>query len=382
MSRNQKTWLLWMMLIAILIVSGCIQQGGQEKTEKPQTPRSIESDVPIYSGSEVYSAPTFFYQMIGIPTEGVSVHVYYAANRDVNEILNWYKEKMKDYTLVETLPLTRVSTPQGNMEWGGILFQKDDQALGIWATGGYAVEGGKGVVYYIVTGPVEKLIGIVEEGKEKKQLPSTDQVSGEEPIERYLGSVMLEYTKDEGYPAPGSYLRITYGTADSVENVVEWYKNSLSSKGWSLGTEDKSKEATYLVFSRNGEQLYIDIYAPDEAINYVTIEISYAPNKLPSTDQVSGEEPIERYPGSVMLEHTSMTMGGVKMTTITYGSNDEPNTILNWYVNELKGNGWQIMSQSSSGEIFSITAFKEGSSITVEIEKDKYSEIVVTVYGG
>ena len=148
--------------------------------------------------------------MIGIPIEGIEVKIYYVEDATVNELLSWYKEKIKDYKLIEEIPIVKISTPQGSTEWGAILFQKDGQALGIWAMEGMAVEGGKGVVYYIVKGPIEKLVG------EKEQLPSGDVVSGEEPIARYPNSVMLAYDKYD------NYIIITYGTKDNVDSVFNW----------------------------------------------------------------------------------------------------------------------------------------------------------------
>lgn len=41
------------------------------------------------------------------------------------------------------MPIVKISTPQKNAEWDAILFQKDNQALGIWAAGRMTVEGGK-----------------------------------------------------------------------------------------------------------------------------------------------------------------------------------------------------------------------------------------------
>ena len=256
MDRNKKIWLIWVALITTLIVSGCLQQGEQERTgEKPQTP--------IYSGSEVYSAPTFFYQMIGIPTEGISVKVYYVKDATVSEILNWYKERMKDYVLAEEIPIVKISTPQGSTEWGAILFQKDGQALGIWAMEGMAVEGGKGVVYYIVKGPIEKLVG------EKEQLPSGDVVSGEEPIARYPNSVMLAYDKYD------NYIIITYGTKDNVDSVFNWYKDYLSGDNWEIKSESKEADRLSLEAEKDSKVVGIVIYPPDAAKDYTEINIHY-----------------------------------------------------------------------------------------------------------
>ncbi len=365
--------ILLLVLIAAAFVAGCVQQAGQEKTgEKPQTPSTRE--IPVYSGSNVYSTPTFFYQIIGIPTEGVSMDVYYVEGGSVNDVLSWYKGKMKDYTLINQMPVVSISTPQGKAEWGGLLFQKDNQAVGIWAIGGQAVESGKGVVYYIAKGSIDRFTGWTGTG-EKEHLPSSDKVSGEEPIERYPGAVMLSYEKTNGFPA---MIYVDYGTMDSAEKVFEWYRQNLAEKGWEIVSERKEEDMLSLDLKKGNENLGVLVYPPTSEVNYTKISIEYGSYKLPSSDQVSGKEPIERYPGAVMLDHASTNIGGGEMITITYGSNDEPNTIFNWYINELQKSGWQIMSKSTYGSTLSISAFKEGNTAMVEISKDAYTQIEVT----
>ncbi len=55
-----RTLMLVLLLAAIVVLSGCSQPapGGS-------------SGIPEYSGSKVFPAPSYYYQLVGIPTEGV-----------------------------------------------------------------------------------------------------------------------------------------------------------------------------------------------------------------------------------------------------------------------------------------------------------------------
>lgn len=93
------------------------------------------------------------------------------------------------------------------------------------------------------------------------------------------------------------------------------------------------------------EEVGVIIYAPTNERGYTLISIHYGSYKLPSKDLVTGEEPIERYPGIVMLTHSSTIVSGMKMITITYGTYDSVNDVVSGYRNYLTANGWQIMME-------------------------------------
>ncbi len=357
---------LMVLVIASVALLGCSQ---------PQAPSGTE--IPTYEGSKVYSAPSFYYQLMGIPTEGATVEVYFVENGDVGEILNWYKQKLSDYEIVEDIAVVTVNTPQGSAEWGGVLFKKGNEAVGIWAVGGTAVEEGKGAVYYIAKGPADKLLGSSAPSTEAENLPPSDQASGEEPVERYPESVMLSYYKDTSDPLEVEIL-IDYGTNDDASRVVSWYKNQMVKNGWKLESESSTDTDYSLSFSRGGEYLDIWVIKPNEGATYTEIDLDYSKKGLPSEDLVQGEEPLKRYPGSVVLEHTVMTYGG-KTYEIKYGTNDEPDKVFQWYNNELKNSGWQIITSSSAGT-FTISASKEGATVELNIKKDAYTEINIKYF--
>ena len=384
--RVEKLVLL-SLLIAMVALAGCSQSQAPKQTPSvtpsPTTPSGGAGGiggVPTYSGSRLYTAPTFYYQIMGIPTEGVSVKVYYVEKAKVKDILNWYKEKLSDYEVVQDMAIATVSTPQGSAEWGGVLFKKGDKAVGVWALSGSAVEGGKGTVYYLVEGPADKIVeGSSSSSAEAEQLPPADQASGDEPIARYPGSVMLNYYKDTSNPLELK-IQIDYGTKDKAAKVADWLKKDLQAKGWIVEEESADDSAIYLTLSKGNEYLDIAVMKPSETTAYTEIDLSYSKKGLPSKDVVQGEEPIKRYPGSVMLEHSTTTAGGAKVIQITYGTNDDPKKVFDWYNNELKNEGWQI-SVTSSGETFSLYAMKGNAMVQLEISKKAYTTVELTYSG-
>ncbi len=370
-----RTEVLLILLLLSIALSGCAQEEPSEKTTQSPTSQVKVEDIPVYSGSEVYSAQSFFYQMMGIPLEGLSVHVYYLKEGSVKDILEWYKGKLSDYEMVQEIKLSSVTTPQGSMEWGGIIFRKGDRGVGIWAISGKSIESGKGVMYYIVTGPWDKLMG-EEVATTTSKLPTSDQVAGDEPLKRYPGSVMLEYSFEEGFP---SYYSIVYGTRDDAFAVENWYRNELQSGGWILKEADKSAEEIYMVLSKDSDEVEVTIIPPSQDTGYTEIYVYYSSSRLPSSDQASGEEPIKRYSTSVMLSYSSITYGGGKTIYITYGTTDDVNTVLNWYRTFLSKD-WQIVAEQTYAETKTITAIKSDGNtvVTVTISaEDGYTEIEV-----
>ncbi|WP_457550378.1 hypothetical protein [Archaeoglobus sp.] len=371
--------LLVLVAIAAVILSGC--SGNQKTTtETPaKTPKQStgSSEVPIYSGSKLYTAPTFYYTIFGIPNEGVSIKIYYVKNAKVEDVLNWYKKKLSDYEIVDDISIATVSTPQGNAEWGSVVFKKGNEAIGIWAISGMGVENGEGTVYYIVKGPVDKLTEESSAGYEAKQLPSSDQVSGEEPVARYPGSVMLSYYRDNLNTKIS--INIVYGTKDDASKVAKWYRDEFNS--WKLKSDSSDSSGYYMTFSKGNEMLHVEIIKPTETVKYTEIRVEYTREVLPSHDVVQGKEPMERYPGSVMLEYSKFEGG----YDITYGTYDEPKKVFDWYSDKLRKDGWKnvnVVAKATNNEEYTISADKENSFIQVEITKQHaYTEIHLIIFG-
>ncbi|MFO8110244.1 MAG: hypothetical protein R6U17_06990 [Thermoplasmata archaeon] len=104
---------------------------------------------------------------------------------------------------------------------------------------------------------------------EEPPLPDEDQESGDEPVERYPDSIMLSHTQVTG--GGQTYISITYGTMDSIDDVVNWYEGEL-------GTPDMKQTeggVTSLYFDLDGEgteMLSVEISADD----YTSIEVEYS----------------------------------------------------------------------------------------------------------
>lgn len=61
---------------------------------------------------------------------------------------------------------------------------------------------------------------------------------------------------------------------------------------------------------------------------------------LPIIDQVTGTEPLTRYPGSVMLIYATSVTDEGNITAITYGTVDSVDMVANWHETQLEGAGW------------------------------------------
>ncbi len=373
--------LLLVLLLAAL--AGCAGRAGGEGEgiQGAGGASSVDGEVPVYRGSEVYSPSSIYMRVMGIP-EDVEVRVYFVEDATVEEVLEWYRREMEDrgYRAVDEVPVVRVSTPQGGAVWGAVFFERENRGVAVWAYGAYGQDGG-GTVYYVATAPMEVLRG--EESAVSgtaEGLPASDAVEGEEPVERYPGAVLLAYEKEREYPAPGAYLELTYGTRDAAEDVAAWYRSRLKEQGWEVVEESASRYGVEMYFARGSERLEMSVYPPDESRAYTEIEVSYAPNRLPESDLVEGEEPVERYPGAVMLEYTTVGMGGGRMVSITYGTYDEPAQVIGWYAERLQDAGFMVMERSSS--VLSAVKPDAGMAVQVTAERDGYTQVRVEVTSG
>ncbi|HIP17196.1 MAG TPA: hypothetical protein EYG76_02695 [Methanothermococcus okinawensis] len=245
------------LLILAISLSGCM--GSEEdytsnnnaNNNKPSTGNTIqENSNLIYPNSKPYSnVPGYYYNIMGITTEGISLSTYETSNKvTVKEILKWYENKLTalGYNVAVNATIAKISSPQGSIEGGVIIFKKENDAIAIWAMTEPTQER---TIYFVGKGPVDKLLGSTNQSSEyseienpmsstsnyeveKPQLPSSDKASGEEPIKRYPGSVMLEYSVFiEG---DKKYTYIEYGTDKDPQDVVNWYKDYLKNEGWNI----------------------------------------------------------------------------------------------------------------------------------------------------
>ncbi len=343
-SRGAVLMLVVVSIAGAMLFAGCTN-----------APPKTSSDV--YPGSQTYTPSTLIYSAISIPTEGVEIKAYNVPDGDIQDILNWFKNKMlsEGWELQENISIVSISVPQtGTISYGGAIFKKGDQGKGVWAW-----QQDSNAYYVIATGPWSKFSGY-----EAEQLPSSDQAQGEEPIERYPGSVLLGY--DKSGPPTDLEIYLDYGTSDEADTVAAWYKQYLQSNGWTLDSEGSDSAGHYLDFSRGGETLGINIYKPTETIAYTEISITYYKKGLPAEDQASGYEPVPRYPGSVMLEHTDMTFSGMRTVSISYGTTDSVDDVKNWYVSNIPAEGWTLLGTTTISDGVEIT-FTKGTSTTLQV---------------
>lgn len=355
LSAKQKWLLALLLFVSLLITSGCLQWKSYTKTgEEQPSSAAEEAGIPIYAGSEAYRAPTFLYQIIRIPTEGISVKVYYVRDATASEILSWYKEKMKDKKLINEIRISRASTPQGSVEWGGLLFQEDSKAIGIYAMSGSMIEKGRGTIYYIMEGPIEKFVG------EREKLPSEDVVSGEEPVSRYPNSVMISYDKYD------SYIVITYGTGDGVDAVFDWYKNHLSLNNWEIKSESKEEDSYSLEAKRGNETVGIIIYPPSDEKDYTEIDIHYG---VEEEEEKQSIQPTSSFGVNLdtVLRSILQTVSGGEVVLTSYSEF------------EMEGTVNVMMEYSLSSPVEDLSAFVQG--IKTELTERGFSNIYASTSG-
>lgn len=210
-----------------------------------------------------------------------------------------------------------------------------------------------------------------------------------------------------------------YETTDTVEDVLKWYENRITSLGYEVvinGTIAKTSgpqgtvEYGVIAFKRGndaigiwvmreptqGKTIYFVGEGPADKLLGSTsqsYEQSYESSEtedstsstpdyqevekpqLPSSDKTSGEEPVKRYPDSVMFEHTVVTMDGRKYIYIKYGTDKDPEDVFNWYKDSVKDEGWDVVYTVSDGSKYSLTCKRNDEAVAIVIGKEGYTVI-------
>ncbi|HIQ39205.1 MAG TPA: hypothetical protein EYH53_04275 [Methanothermococcus okinawensis] len=237
------------------------------------------------------------------------------------------------------------------------------------------------------------------------------------PHSKPCGDVPGYYYNIIGITTEGITLSI-YETTDNVEDILKWYRNKLSTLGYDVvvnATIAKISgpygtiEYGMIIFKR--EKDAIGIWAMKEPLQERTIYFvgkgpadkilgSVQPSEstevgdstpstpdynevekpqLPSSDKTSGEEPIQRYPNSVMLEHTVVTIDGKKYIYIKYGTDKDPEDVFNWYKENIKREGWNIIYTLSDGNAYYITCDRDDNNEVVAIAIDKGEYTIINI---
>ncbi|MEF3244505.1 MAG: hypothetical protein K6343_00765 [Caldisericaceae bacterium] len=352
---NTKIWGLAILLVfAIVVVSmvGC---------SKPNLPGG-SSGLPVYPNSQESSDFNMWATATGFSNQFTEFHSYVVSGVSPNEIVKWYKSKLSNYTVENEIN----STVQGT-SISSLTLKKDNTLVGVMAFEQ------KGKTVYFVGETVSQ-----QGDAGGTSLPQNDTASGEEPIERYPGSVMLNYYKRGDFPI---LYDIDYGTKDTFDKVADWFERTLQSKGWSIDSQNSSTSDIDIDFSKADDEVDVWVGAPTSDTPYTQIHIAYTKHSLPDHDLTTGEDPIERYPKSVMIEYnkSTMTMPGANSTEIkaVYLAPDTFDKVKKWYLDLLNKNYSMVYDQ---GESIDAGSKLDNKAITVHIDFEKhntYTEISV-----
>ncbi|MBW9221694.1 hypothetical protein KKP97_01410 [Methanothermococcus sp. SCGC AD-155-C09] len=210
-----------------------------------------------------------------------------------------------------------------------------------------------------------------------------------------------------------------YETSDTVEDVLNWYENKMTSLGyditmnatiakisnpqgtfeygiisfkkendaigiWAIG-EPTQERTIYFISKGPADKLLGSSYESSEYAETEDDTTSYnyevEEPQLPTSDKASGEEPIKRYPGSVMLEYSMTAIGNGKIISTEYGTDKDPQDVFNWYKDYFKNEGWNISHMRSDGSEYSISCSKnKNDTVIVSIWRDDYTTIDVKYY--
>ena len=233
------------------------------------------------------------------------------------------------------------------------------------------------------------------------------------PNSRSCTDVPGYYYNIIGVTKEGITLKV-YETGDDIGDVLKWYRDKLRGAGYevALNTTVAKISGPYgtveygvVAFKRGEEAIGIWAMREDERTIYFVgrgpadkilgstqpsesteMEDTTPPTnnevekpQLPSSDRTSGEEPIERYPNSVMLEHGVVTVDGKKYIYIRYGTDRDPEEVFNWYRENIKREGWNVMYITSDGNTYTITCGKNNNNevVAVVVERGEYTTINV-----
>lgn len=335
--------LLLVLLMVVVLTVGCSK------------PNPSQGSLPVYPNSQESSEFNMWATTTGFSNRFTELHSYVVNGASPNEIISWYKSKLSDYTVEDETNLTVQGTSISSLT-----LKKDNTLVGVMAL----EQKGKTVYFVGKTVSQQGEVG-------GANLPNNDLASGEEPIQRYPGSKMLGYEKKGDFP---TRYEIEYGTKDAFNKVADWYKNTLTSQGWSIDSQSASVDNIDIVFKKADDEVNIWVGAPSSGTPYTEINVAYTRWGLPDHDLTTGEEPLERYPNSVMIEYnkSTLTMQGVDSTEIkaVYLTKDTLDTVKKWYLDMLKKKFTMVYDR---GESIDAGSNLNNMLVQVQIDFEKYT---------
>lgn len=216
----------------------------------------------------------------------------------------------------------------------------------------------------------------------RSTLPEHDLINRKDPIQRYPGSVIVNYKKEDNTNKDYTIIyKIGYGVKDPYDKVADWYKNTLAKQGWKNITDDRNSDNTILtIFKKNDDIIKIYTAKPFAGKLYTSINLIYTKIVFPDHDLARGKEPLQRYPGSIMVEHhkSSLTSQTYDFTEIKvkYLTKDTFDNVKSWYLSLFRSvygvaydNGVSIESgaryDNDSHEIYVLVDFEDHKKYTL-----------------
>lgn len=215
----------------------------------------------------------------------------------------------------------------------------------------------------------------------------------------------LVYPNAKQCSAPQHYLHFVdipegvtvsvYCVNEAIEKVLQYYKKiqgyellnevnittvSIPGESFKIGGVflKKGNEGLGIsaISSREGETIFWLVKGPLDKIMPVT---ESKIEKLPQSDRARGEEPLNRYPKSVMLSHSKYGKYPVEID-IDYGTMDSVEKVFDWYKSNMIFANWKLEEESITAEKWWLRFKKGGEIVSIVIyppDERKYTLISV-----
>jgi len=193
-------------------------------------------------------------------------------------------------------------------------------------------------------------------------------------------NIPLENVTVESYKVAGEDMHV----------ILNWYKTQMSARNWELQNESLEISTDSITFTRvlykkenTGRGIWI--WQQSNATYYVIVTGPWADlhrekQQLPDSDQVQGEEPLSRFPNSVLLGYESTSRNNTQIVLLIYGTNNESSDVVDWYKEQLQ-NSWTLSNESDSATRHILFFTRYGENISIQIvkssEKKAYTQIEI-----
>jgi len=234
--------------------------------------------LPLYSGSTSWEIPAELAENLLVFGEGVETAAYSVENVSVQDLVDWYKDQMTDWTLENET----VGTPPGappEVVMGMLMFSKDSEGAIIRVFSGLSEANPswpEDTCYILHTGSASEFEQGGEGGENEGGTGGeTGDNVGVENLPLYSGSTSWEIPTELDLPSFGEGLETAAYSVEnvSVQDLVDWYKDQMTD--WTLETENVGTppgappEMTTgtIMFTKNGNGALIVAFSGLSAMN-------------------------------------------------------------------------------------------------------------------